>query len=133
MSKRNRLKKQVEQTSIKDNPAPAVGLMLGTHQLRAFAGIDASFGAKMADYPTMAQVPVAFHDHSGPYQSVVTKLFFQGGSLPDYGLTIKKVIDRAQAMTAIRALLCSFEPKHEHKTAVVAWALSEWCDGTPTA
>lgn len=40
--------------------------------------------------------------------------------------------DSAQVMGGLRALMSSFEPKHEHKEAVVAWCLREWCDGTPT-
>ena len=37
-------------------------------------------------------------------------------------------IDQTQAMTALRALMSSFDPKHEIKDATCAWALSEWCD-----
>lgn len=130
MSKRNRLKKQV---ASQVEGKPAVGLMLGQHQFRAFEGIDAAFGARLSDYPQMSDVPEAFQSHNGPYQNVVSALFFRGGGLSDFGLSFKKGLDHAQAATAIRSLLCSWDPKHEHKTAVVSWALSEWCDGTPTA
>lgn len=130
MSKRNRLKKEVEATTA-TKAAPS-GMTLGSHKFPAFDGLSAAFGARLADYPRMEAVPKQFQEHSGPYQNVVSSLFFRGGKLSDYGLDFKPSIDRSAAMTALRALLGSFDPKHEHKTAVVAWALSEWCDGTPT-
>lgn len=127
MSKRNKLRKQVEAKAAVEKAS--VPLRLGDHQFRVFQGIDAAFGARMADYPPMSVVP---DDGSmRGYQDVVSALFFKGGKLEEYGLRIKTSLDRSQVMTAIRALLCSWDPKHEHKTAVVAWALSEWCDGTP--
>lgn len=126
MSKRNKLRKQVEE----QKPAAAVEpLKVGSHTFRVFQGIDAAFGAKIADYPPMSSVPAGLRS----YENVVSSLFFRGGKLDDFGLSIKPTIDRNQAMTALRALLSSFDPKHEHKTAVVAWCLSEWCDGQPKA
>jgi len=131
MSKRNRLKKEAEVTAASKPLSPSSGLTLGSHKFPAFDGLSAAFGARLADYPRMEAVPKQFQEHSGQYQNVVSSLFFRGGKLSDYGLDFKPSIDRAAAMTALRALLGSFDPKHEHKTAVVAWALSEWCDGTP--
>lgn len=128
MGKRQRNKKVV---AAREEEKPVVGLKLGGWQFRPFQGLDAAFGAQREDYPPMDALP------SGhvlrPYEAVVSRIFFNGGTLADYGLAIKKDIDRDQAMIAIRSLLCSWAPKHEHKTAVVAWALSQWCDGTPAA
>ena len=129
MSKRNKLRKQVEQKQAVEAKSSATPLTLGKHKFRIFQDVDAAFGARLADYPPMSAVP----DGLSGYESVVSRIFFQGGKLADFGLSIKPSIDRAQAMTAIRALLSSWDPKHEHKTAVVAWCLSEWCDGTPSA
>ena len=120
-------------TAQKTKSQQSVGLTLGKHQFPDFPSFAAAFGAEGKDYPPMAVIPEQFKTHDGPYQDVVSELFFRGGKLADYGLSIKPSIDNLKAMTALRALLHSFEPKHEHKTATVAWALSEWCDGTPQA
>lgn len=133
MSKRNRLKKHVEAAQPVAAAAPAEGLKLGPHQFPAFDGPAAVFGANERDYPAMHIIPEQFKSFSGPYQNVFSGLFYNGGKLDDFGLTVKAGINRAQFFTALRALMCSWAPKHEHKTATVAWALSEWCDGTPKA
>lgn len=130
MSKRNKLRKQVEQLTATEIVASAVPLTLGGHTFRVFQAIDAAFGARLADYPPMSSVPDGATIR--PYVQVASGLFFNGGALQDYGLKIKASLDRSQVTVALRALLSSWDPKHEHKEAVVAWALSEWCDGTPT-
>lgn len=104
-------------------------LKLGDHTFRDFDGLDASLGAKRSDYPSVADVPN--HQLHPSFERVASKLFFSGGKLDDFGLSFKPGIDRIKAMTAIRSLMGSFEPQHEHKIAVVAWALREWCNGTP--
>lgn len=116
-----------------DTKTKELGLKVGTHQFRKFEGLDAAFGARGQDYPTRADIPDQFYNHNSPYNQVVSSLFFSGGKLEDFGLSFKPGIDKAQAMTAIRALLSSFDPKHEIKMGTVAWALSKWCDGTPKA
>ncbi|MBD8556332.1 hypothetical protein IFT84_17630 [Rhizobium sp. CFBP 8762] len=110
---------------------PAKGLSLGSHQFPSFDGLAAAFGADIRDYPARDIIPDDFYRGRTPYNAVVSALFFRGGSLESFGLKFKAEIDQGQAMTAIRALLCSFAPKHEIKEATVAWALSVWCDGTP--
>jgi hypothetical protein len=127
MGKQSKLK---EAAKAQEAEAAQVGMKLGNHQFRVFDGMDASFGANIRDYPKMEEVPK--HDLHRRYEDVVSSLFFRGGRLADYGLSLNAGLDHRAAMTAIKALMCSFEPKHEHKTAVVAWALREWCDGTPT-
>ena len=126
MGKQRKLKAAAQ--AAKSEKAPE-GLAVGCHKFRPFTGLDAALGAKLEDYPPTEKLP-ARHVLK-PYEEVVSRIFFRGGALADFGLSIKGSIDRAQAMTAISALLRSFDPKHEHKTAVVAWCLSEWCNGTP--
>lgn len=134
MGKRQRLKREVQQaTAQKDEAVPAVGLKVGNHEFPVFTGVDAAFGARGQHYPTREEIPAQFYAGGTPYNRIVSTLFFQGGSLDQFGLSFKAGIDRAQAMTAIRALLCSWDPKHEIKEATVAWALSEWCDLAPKA
>ena len=63
-----------------------------------------------------------------PWHRIVSKIFFEGGRLSDFGLTPKDGVDVNKAMRAILVCLGSWEPKHEHKTAGVAFMLSEWFD-----
>jgi hypothetical protein len=103
-------------------------LMLGSFEVPAFDGLSAAFGARLPQYPPEKSIPAEFSGFSGKYQNIVSSLFFNGGKLADHGVKLKDGIDRAAAMTAIRAWMCSFDPSHEHKTATVAWALSEWTE-----
>ena len=103
-------------------------LKLGNFDVPEFDGLSAVFGARLTQYPDMAVIPEEFRRHSGKFQDIVSTLFFKGGSLDDFGLKWRPGIDRGAAQMAIGAWLCSFDPKHEHKTATVAWALSEWME-----
>ena len=61
--------------------------------------------------------------YSNPYNKLASILFFEGGSLK-----FKQGIDeefRVNALRYFKALIGSFAPKHEHKTAVCALILSE--------
>jgi hypothetical protein len=93
-----------------------------------------AFGAPRSAYLTREQLG-DFYDMNDrtPYHKAASGLFFRGGRLSDYGLQWKPGIDRTKAMRAIKALLCSFEPKHEIKEATVAYAFREWCDVLPAA
>jgi hypothetical protein len=106
-------------------------LMLGDFRVPAFDGVSAVFGARMRDYPPMATIPAEFRTYSGTFQDIVSALFFNGGSLAEHGLKLKSGISHKHAMTAIHAYMSSFDPPHEHKTAAVAWALSEWTEPQP--
>jgi hypothetical protein len=57
-------------------------------------------------------------------ESVAQTLFFQGGNVE--GWEPKEVIDKLGALRQINCVLRSFEPKHEHKIAGVAFLLNEW-------
>ncbi|OCJ12503.1 hypothetical protein A6U86_05630 [Rhizobium sp. AC27/96] len=131
MGKRQKLRKEVERQRHTIAAMPTVGLKIGSHQLPVFDALSATWGARGPDYPSREAIPDQFYGGNTPYNRVFSTLFFKGGSLEQFGIRIKDGIDRAQAMMAIRSLLCSFDPKHEIKEATVAWALSEWCDGTP--
>lgn len=48
-------------------------------------------------------------------------------------LTAKPGVDAHKALRAIKAVLGSYEPKHEHKEAACAFMLSEWFDKEKTA
>ncbi len=92
-----------------------------------FSGID--------HMPRYADVPDAFKSHNGnAYCKFMSDWFFTGRTPEDMArLTTKDGVDRADALRAIKAILGSWAPKHEHKEAACAWLLSEWfvLDATP--
>lgn len=56
------------------------------------------------------------------FTKVVDSLFFEGGALPP----LADGVDRKEATARMRAMLSSFEPSHEAKTATAAYALWVW-------
>lgn len=83
--------------------------------------------------PKYADVPEDFKRSSNPFVRAVSSWFFSGAKSAPNGLTIdgttytaKPGIDAKDALHAIKAVLGSFEPKHEHKEAACAFMLSEW-------
>lgn len=102
--------------------------------MRPVPNVDAPaaiFGQIKGILPAWDEIPEQFWKHHNPYARVVSKLFFSGGALSDFGLTVKPGLDKANVMRAVNACLSSFEPNHEHKEAGVAFLLSEWFDGEP--
>ena len=78
--------------------------------------------------PAWEDIPEEFKQFNGtPFNKVVNTLFFNGGRLSDF-LTPKEGVDLRRASRAIKACLSSWEPKHEHKEAGVAFMFSEWFD-----
>ncbi len=79
--------------------------------------------------PAWDDIPKDFKRHRGtPFNKIVSTLFFEGGKLSDFGLTPKKGVDQRKAMRVIKACMGSWDPKHEHKEAGVAFMFSEWFD-----
>lgn len=63
----------------------------------------------------------------GHWNKLFSRLFFgsrDGKRL--VGFKPKKGIDPEQAWRHIRALMCSWEPKHEHKEAGVSYLMSQY-------
>ena len=94
----------------------------------AFDRIDAVFGAKASTYLTREQMGDDFYSGSirNEFTNHASSLFYRGGSLLPEGRKWKPGVDRAAAALAIKAWLCSFEPKHEIKIGTVGFALSQW-------
>lgn len=97
-------------------------------QPKSVTGADMAFGPKnIADYlPNYATVPDDFKRFSGnKWVDLTSKWFFSG--LPAGTKFLPKPgIDADLALAHIRTCLASWDPKHEHKTAGVAFLLSEW-------
>lgn len=80
----------------------------------------------ISNLPPMSAIPDEFKRHGGnPWVELASRWFFSGlKQAPRF----KEGIDGKAAMRALSACLRSFEPKHEHKTAGVAYLLSLWCE-----
>ncbi len=68
---------------------------------------------------------------SHKWNARASTLLFTSDTLEDIGLRIKPGLDEERVMRAIRALLRSFAPVHDVKTATVGFALMHWCEEIP--
>lgn len=93
---------------------------------------DVSFG-NIKHMPSYADIPSAFKQPNGtPFNAIASTWFFSGFvAAGGNRLTAKPGVDRDKALRAVRAILGSFEPKHEYKEAACAYLLSEWFDLSP--
>lgn len=87
-------------------------------------GVDLAFG-NIANLPPKEDIPERFWSWSDPYHQLVSKWFFSGLTHEELG-TPREGVDGPASLAAIKAIMVSFEPKHEHKTAGVAFLLHEW-------
>lgn len=95
--------------------------------------VDVAFG-NIKHMPKYETLPADFKRHNGnDYVKAVSSWFFSGAKPTPDGLIIdgmkfsaKPGVDRMKALAAIKAVLGSYEPKHEHKEAACAFMLSEW-------
>ncbi len=74
--------------------------------------------------PKWDDIPKEFKDGSHPYCDMVSTLFFSGGRFKR--IVAKDGFDAALAFSHIKAILVSFEPKHEHKEAACAYLFDLW-------
>ncbi len=76
--------------------------------------------------PPMDEIPDEFKGigMGTKWNKFVSDWFFNG--IKTRTLTVKEGIDDTQAMRHLRTIMGSFEPKHEHKEAAVAYLLSLW-------
>lgn len=93
--------------------------------------VDVSFGTKMF-LPEEKDIPEDFKDYgeNEMYFKIVNSLFF-GTTLPNGNIEFKEGFDPSKVLRAVRAHLASWEPKHQHKTAGVAYMLKCMCTITP--
>lgn len=78
--------------------------------------------------PAWDDIPKEFKDRgNNKWRDLFSKLFLTGGqSGMDLYLQAKSDADIGKAWRHINACMGSFEPKHEHKEAGVAFLFSEW-------
>lgn len=86
--------------------------------------IDVAFG-NIGHLPKYSDIPEEFKRGSTKWNEITSTWFFSG--LPQGTDFIpRKDVDGNKALKAIKAILVSWEPKHEHKEAGVAYLLSQW-------
>lgn len=75
--------------------------------------------------PAWSEIPEEFRRDRTPWNDFASRAFF--GFKQRYKIsTPRDGVDIQAAYRHIRTLLGSYEPKHEHKEAAVAWLLSLW-------
>ena len=76
--------------------------------------------------PRMEDIPKEFKDRNNgtEWNRLFGDWFYNG--LESLDLTPKEGIDKEQALRHIQTVMGSWEPKHEHKEAAVAYLLSLW-------
>ena len=90
----------------------------------AFGAVDTS---KLM--PPYADIPQEFKHGSGKWNRLMSDWFYCG--VKNMVLTPREGVDQVKALRHIKSILASFEPKHEHKEAGVAYLLDQWfSDGT---
>lgn len=97
---------------------------------RDLSDVDVAFGAAgecLRLMPAMEDIPAEFKRwHGTPYNELQAKWFYEG---LDAGVLVAKPgIDRNTALRHLQTIQGSWEPKHEHKEAGVAYLMSLWFD-----
>lgn len=77
--------------------------------------------------PEFESIPKRFRFGSTPQNKLQQRWFFSGVQKSDFPPT-KEGIDREVALRHLACIQGSFEPKHEHKEAAVAYLMSLWFD-----
>jgi hypothetical protein len=89
--------------------------------------IDAAFPTDVSELmPSYRELPKEFTDRDSPYCDLVSTWFYRG--LEKSKLRTKPGIDQRAAFRHLATVLQSWEPKHEHKMAGVAYLMSLWFD-----
>ena len=88
--------------------------------------LDLAFGARALDLmPPMSEIPAEFKNHRNTWVKLQSDWLFHG---LDKSATFqpRDGIDGACALRHLAVIQNSFEPKHEHKEAAVAYLASLW-------
>jgi hypothetical protein len=86
--------------------------------------LDVVWGS-IAHLPSEAEIPQEFRQPGNRWVEFFERWFFKG--LPgDTNFFPREGVDAAKALRAVKAIMASHAPKHEHKTAGIAFLLHEW-------
>jgi hypothetical protein len=95
--------------------------------IKEVTGVDLAFPAHVLDMmPDYDTCKSWYRDREHKWSKLASEWFYSG-------IKIKKVTPKAgvvegNALAHVACILRSFEPKHEHKMAAVAYLLNEWFD-----
>lgn len=93
--------------------------------------IDLAFPASVRHLmPDYDEIPDEYKKDSHWAVKFQRSWFFNG--IKSYSFSWKDDIDGKTAMRHLSCIQGSFEPKHEHKEAAVAYLLDQWTDGEGT-
>lgn len=87
--------------------------------------LDRAFGTTK-DLPKMEEIPEDFFEHSNKWVKFFEHVFYRG--FRGVSVTPKEGVDMVKVGRWLDAHAQSWEPKHEHKTAGVAFRMSQWLD-----
>jgi hypothetical protein len=97
-------------------------------------GLDVAFG-NIKHMPKFDTLPEEFRRDRHPTCRAIYDWIFSGAKRFPGGITIgkrtftaKEGVDCDKAIAAIRSVLASFDPSHEHKVSGCAFMLNEWFD-----
>ena len=89
-------------------------------------GLDITFG-NIKHLPKWEDIPEIYKRGNNFWNNLTSQWFFCGLKQEDLAtFKPRDGVDNKKAMMALSTILSSFEPKHEHKEAGVAYLLSEW-------
>lgn len=109
-----------------DHGPDEAGLKLCGKIVPDLTQVDVIFG-NIKHLPPYDVIPDRFRNRSDPYVKFVAEWFFQGRTQEDMRrLKTRASVERGKALAAIKCVLGSFEPRHEHKEAGCAFMLHEW-------
>jgi hypothetical protein len=90
--------------------------------------------------PKFDTLPEEFRRERSLFCKSAESWFFRGAAPHANGINIEGVaftakpgVDAGKALRAIKSVLSSWEPKHEHKIAACGFMLSQWFDREPAA
>lgn len=87
--------------------------------------IDVAFPANVSHLmPKWHELPEEFQRERHPMCEIANRWFFSG--LKGAKFKPRAGVDEDKALTHLRCIVGSFEPKHEHKIAAVGYLLNEW-------
>lgn len=81
--------------------------------------------------PPMNEIPEEFREGGSVWNEFARDMFFEG--LPDLKLHMVPGVDGDTAFRQLRAICGSFQPKHEHKEATIAYLSSLWFEKAETS
>jgi hypothetical protein len=94
-------------------------------QPQPVSDLELAFGGQMSRLlPPPSEIPDEFHHGHTKWNKLQQTWFFRG--LSGVTWSPKPGIDQAAAIRHLKAIQASWEPKHEHKEAAVAYLASLW-------